>query len=157
MAKHGDSCVHFPGISTCERTSRVTIFSHPQHPPLPTLYKISLPVYVFVTNKRLQPIITAWYNSLALSHSLLKIQRCLIKHRSFLRALHIWRKRSLLCRQGCRSTTCQWGRTKMFTNLNFAEPIWGYYTLGALCFVNTQNKPKASLKPITNYCYCHYY
>ena len=35
MAKHGGSCVHFPGISTCGRTSRETV-SHPQCPPLPT-------------------------------------------------------------------------------------------------------------------------
>ena len=32
----------------------------------------------------LQPLTTAWYNSLVLSFSLLKIQRHLIKHRSFL-------------------------------------------------------------------------
>ena len=44
-----------------------------QRPPLPTLYKISLPVYVIVTNKRLQPLITTWCNSLLLSLSLLKI------------------------------------------------------------------------------------
>ena len=30
--------------------------SHPQRPPLPTLYKIYLPVYVIVTNKRLQAL-----------------------------------------------------------------------------------------------------
>ena len=35
MAKHGRSCVHFSGISTCGRTSRETV-SHPQCPPLPT-------------------------------------------------------------------------------------------------------------------------
>ena len=35
MAKHGGSCVHFSGISTCGRTSRETV-SHPQCPPLPT-------------------------------------------------------------------------------------------------------------------------
>ena len=29
MAKHGGSCVHFSGISTCRRTSRKTV-SHPQ-------------------------------------------------------------------------------------------------------------------------------
>ena len=40
MAKHGGSCVHFSGIPTCERTSRDTV-SHPQRPPLPTLYIIS--------------------------------------------------------------------------------------------------------------------
>ena len=34
MAKHGGSCVHFSGISTCGRTSRETV-SHPQCPPLP--------------------------------------------------------------------------------------------------------------------------
>ena len=52
MAKHGGSCVHFSGISTCGRTSRETV-SHPQCPPLPTLCKISLPIYVIVTNKLL--------------------------------------------------------------------------------------------------------
>ena len=31
MAKHGGSCVHFTGISTCGRTSRETV-SHPQSP-----------------------------------------------------------------------------------------------------------------------------
>ena len=51
MAKHGGSCVHFSGISTCGRTSRETV-SHPQCPPLPTLCKISLPIYVIVTNIR---------------------------------------------------------------------------------------------------------
>ena len=71
MAKHGGSCVHFSGVSTCRGTSRETV-SHPQCPPLPTLYKISLPVYV-VTNKRLQPLTTIWYDILALSCSLLKI------------------------------------------------------------------------------------
>ena len=55
--KHGGPCVHFSGISTCGRTSRETV-SHPQHAPLPTLCKISLPVYVFVTNERLQPLTT---------------------------------------------------------------------------------------------------
>ena len=50
MAKHGGSCVHFSGISICGRTSRETV-SHPQCPPLPTLCKISLPIYVIVTNK----------------------------------------------------------------------------------------------------------
>ena len=54
MAKHWGSCVHFSGISTCGRTSRETV-SHPQCPPLPTLCKISLPIYVIVTNKLLQP------------------------------------------------------------------------------------------------------
>ena len=72
MAKHGGSCVHFSGISTCGRTSQETV-SHPQHPPLPTLCKISLPVYVIVTNERLQPLTATWYNSLVLSISLLKI------------------------------------------------------------------------------------
>ena len=72
MAKHGGSCVHFSGISTCGRTSWETV-SHPQHPPLPTLYKIFLPVYVIVTNKQLQPLTTTWYNSLVLSFSLLKV------------------------------------------------------------------------------------
>ena len=72
MAKHGGSCVHFSGISTCGRTSRENV-SHPQRPPLPTLYKISLPVYIIVTNKRLLPLTTTWYKSLVLSFSLLKI------------------------------------------------------------------------------------
>ena len=72
MAKHGGSCIHFSGISPCERTSRETV-SHPQRPPLPTLYKISLSVYVIVTNKRLQPLVKSWHNSLVLSFSLLKI------------------------------------------------------------------------------------
>ena len=72
MAKHGGSCVHFSGISTCGRTSRETV-SHPQCPSLPNLCKISLPIYVIVTNKLLQPLTTAWYDSLVLSFSLLKI------------------------------------------------------------------------------------
>ena len=57
MANHGGSCVHFSWISTCGRTSRETV-SHPERPPLPTLYKISSPVYVIVTNKRLQHLTT---------------------------------------------------------------------------------------------------
>ena len=72
MAKHGRPCVHFSGISTCGRTSRETV-SHPQHAPLPTLRKISLPVYVIVTNERLQPLTTTRNNSLVLYFSLLKI------------------------------------------------------------------------------------
>ena len=72
MAKHGGSCVDFSGISTCGRTSRETV-SHPQCPPLPTLCKISLPIYVIVTNELLQPLTTTWYDSLVLSFSLLKI------------------------------------------------------------------------------------
>ena len=72
MAKHGGSCVHFSGISTCGRTSRETV-SHPQCPPLPTLCKISLPIYVIVTNKLLQLLTTTWYDSLVLSISLFKI------------------------------------------------------------------------------------
>ena len=72
MAKHGGSCVHFSGISTCGRTSRETV-SHPQCPPLPTLCKISLPIYVIVRNKLLQPLTTTWYDSLVLSFLLLKI------------------------------------------------------------------------------------
>ena len=72
MAKHGGSCVHFSGISTCGRTSRETV-SYPQCPPLPTLCKISLPIYVIVTKKLLQPLTTTWYDSLVLSISLLKI------------------------------------------------------------------------------------
>ena len=72
MAKHGGSCVHFSGISTCGRTSRETV-SHPQCPPLPTLCNISLPIYVIVTNKLLQPLTTTWYDSLVLSFSFLKI------------------------------------------------------------------------------------
>ena len=82
-AKHRGSCVYFSGISTCGRTSRETV-SHPQCPPLPTLCKISLPIYVIVTNKLLQPLTTTWYDSLVLSISLLKIYRRLIKLRSFL-------------------------------------------------------------------------
>ena len=73
MAKHGGSCVHFSGISTCGRTS--------------------LPVYVIVTNKRLQPLTTTWYNLLELCFSLLEIYRRLIKHPSFLRALRSWGER----------------------------------------------------------------
>ena len=72
MAKHGGSCVHFSGISTCGRTSRETV-SHPQCPPFPTLCKISLPIYVIVTNKLLQPLTTIWYDSLVLSFAFLKI------------------------------------------------------------------------------------
>ena len=86
MAKHGGSCVHFSGISTCGRTSRETV-SHSQRQPLPTPHKIALPVYVTVTNKRLQPLTTTLYNSLVLSFSLLTTKRRLIKHRSFLRVL----------------------------------------------------------------------
>ena len=82
MAKHGGSCVHFSGISTCGRTSRETV-SHSQRQPLPTPHKIALPV----TNKRLQPLTTTLYNSLVLSFSLLTTKRRLIKHRSFLRVL----------------------------------------------------------------------
>ena len=63
MANHGGFCVHFSGISpggisTCGRTSRQTV-SHPRRPPLLTLYKISLPVCVIVTNKRLRPLTTS--------------------------------------------------------------------------------------------------
>ena len=86
MAKHGGSCVHFSGISTCGRTSRETV-SHSQRQPLPTPHKIALPVYVTVTNKRLQPLTTTLYNSLVLSFSLLTTKRRLIKHWSFLRVL----------------------------------------------------------------------
>ena len=75
-------------------TSRQTV-PHPQRPPLPTLYKISLPFYVIMTNKHLQPLTTTRYNSLGLSFSLLKIYQRLIKHRSFLCTLH----------RGCRSTS----------------------------------------------------
>ena len=92
MAKHWGLCVHFSGISTCGRTSRDTV-SHPQYPPLPTLCKISLPVYIIVTNEGLQPLTTTRYNSPVLSFPLLKIQRRLIKHRTFLRALHSLRER----------------------------------------------------------------
>ena len=74
MAKHGGSCVHFSGISNCGRTSRETV-SHSQRQPLPTPHKIALPVYVTVTNKRLQPLTTTLYNSLVLSSSLLTIKR----------------------------------------------------------------------------------
>ena len=52
MAKHGGFCVHFSGISTCGRILPETV-SHPQRQPLPTPCKISLAVYVIVTNKRL--------------------------------------------------------------------------------------------------------
>ena len=82
MAKHGGSCVHFSGISTCGRTSRETI-SHSQRQPSPTRHKIASPVYVTVTNKRLQPLTTTLCNSLVLSFSLLTTKRRLIKHRSF--------------------------------------------------------------------------
>ena len=103
MAKHGGSCVHSSGISTCGRTSPETV-SHPQRQPLPTAYKVSLPFYVIVTNKRLQLLATTLYNSLVLSFSLLKILRRLIKHRSFLCALrNCGRERSQLCRRGCSS------------------------------------------------------
>ena len=71
MAKHGGSCVHFSGISTCGRTSPETV-SHPQRQPLPTPSKISLSVYVIVTNKRLQPLTIILYILLVLSFSLLK-------------------------------------------------------------------------------------
>ena len=71
MANHGGPCVHFSGISTCGRTSRETVL-HPQHAQLPTLCKISLPVYDIVTNEQLQPLTTTWYNSLVLSFSFLK-------------------------------------------------------------------------------------
>ena len=54
------------------QTTRETV-SHPQCPPLPTLCKISLPIYVIVTNKLLQPLTTTWYDSLVLSFSLLKM------------------------------------------------------------------------------------
>ena len=90
MAKHGGPCVQFSGISTCRRTSRETV-SHPLHPPLPTLSKISLPVYIIVINERLKPLTATWYNSLVLSFSLLKIQRRWIKHRTFLCVLRSWR------------------------------------------------------------------
>ena len=82
MAKHGGSCVHFSGISTCGRTSRETV-SHSQRQPLPNPHKIALPVYVTVTNKRLQPLTTTLYNSLMLSFSLLTTKQRLIKHRVF--------------------------------------------------------------------------
>ena len=62
------SCVHFSWISTCGRISRETVW-HLRHPPLPTLYKTYLPVYVIVTNKRLQTLTTTWYNSPSLSYS----------------------------------------------------------------------------------------
>ena len=58
---------------------------------LPTVCKISLSVYVIVTNGRLQPLTATWYNSLVLSFSLLTIQWRWIKHRTFLRALRSWR------------------------------------------------------------------
>ena len=87
MAKHGGACVHFSGISTCGRTSPETV-SHPQRQPLPTPYRIYLPVYVILTNRRLQRLTTTLYNSLVLSFPSLKIYRRLIKHRSFLSALH---------------------------------------------------------------------
>ena len=83
MAKHGGSCVHFSGISTCGRTSPETV-SHPQRQPIPTAYKISLPVHVIVTNKWLRLLATTLYDSLVLYFSLLKSSRRLIRHRSFL-------------------------------------------------------------------------
>ena len=86
MAKHGGSCVHFSGISTCGRTSRETV-SHSQRQPLPNPHKIALPVYVTVTNKQLQPLTTTLYNSLVLSFSLLTTKQRLIKHQSFLHVL----------------------------------------------------------------------
>ena len=104
MAKHGCSCVHFSGISTCGRTSRGTV-SHPRRPPLPTLYKISLLVYVIVTNKRLQPLTTTWYNSLVL---------CFADGAA-----------ELLHAVGV--------ALQSFTNLNVTEPISLYHTLSALC------------------------
>ena len=52
IAKYGCSCVHISGISTCRKSSRETV-SHPQRPPLQTLYKISVPVHVIVTNNLL--------------------------------------------------------------------------------------------------------
>ena len=94
MAKHGGSCVHFSGISTCGRTSRETV-SHSQRQPFPTPHKIALPVYVTVTNKRLQPLTTTLCNSLVLSFSLLTTKRRLIKHRSFLCVL----RSSQFCRR----------------------------------------------------------
>ena len=94
MAKHGGSCVHFSGISTCGRTSRETV-SHSQRQLLPTPHKIALPVYVTVTNKRLQPLTTTLCNSLVLSFSLLTTKRRLIKHLSFLCVL----RSSQLCRR----------------------------------------------------------
>ena len=94
MANHGGSCVHFSGISTCGRTSRETV-SHSQRQPFPTPHKIALPVYVTVTNKRLQPLTTTLCNSLVLSFSLLTTKRRLIKHRSFLCVLRC----SQLCRR----------------------------------------------------------
>ena len=45
MAKHGCSCVHFSGISTCGRTSRETV-SHPQRQLLSTPHRIYLPIYL---------------------------------------------------------------------------------------------------------------
>ena len=62
----------FSGISTCGRTLQETV-SHPQCPPLPNSEQISIPIYVIVTNKLLQPLTTTWYDSLVLSFSLLKI------------------------------------------------------------------------------------
>ena len=94
MAKHGGSYVHFSGISTCGRTSRETV-SHSQRQPFPTPHKIALPVYVTVTNKRLQPLTTTLCNSLVLSFSLLTTKRRLIKHQSFLCVL----QSSQLCRR----------------------------------------------------------
>ena len=47
--------------------------SHPQRQPLPTPYKICLPVYVIVTTTRLQPLTTTLCNSMLYLFSLLKI------------------------------------------------------------------------------------
>ena len=72
MAKRGGACVHFSGISTGGRTSRETA-SHPPRPPLLTLYKMFLPVYIIITNKRLQTLTKKpCYNSMVLSFSLMK-------------------------------------------------------------------------------------
>ena len=49
----------FQESPVAEKTSRETDL-HPQHPPILTLYEISLPVYVIVTNKRLQLLTTTW-------------------------------------------------------------------------------------------------
>ena len=96
MAKHGGSCVHFSGISTCGRTSPETV-SHPQRQPLPTAYKISLPVQVIVTNKRLQLLATTLYNSIFF---VVEKFTTFDLTSSFLCDLRSWRGRSQLRRRG---------------------------------------------------------
>ena len=72
MAKHGGSCVHFSGISTCGNLAR-DCFTSTASTVTNSVQNISLPVYVFVTNTRLQPLTRTFYNSMLASVSLLKI------------------------------------------------------------------------------------